>query len=165
VTDDAAAFPYQLDPFAEAVGQVAAADAMLEDTLSGLYAGLLQSPLAELVARGQSFDTLSAAIKTLLVELAELPQSEQLLRLLERARSLHQQRNVVVHSMWFGAAGMPERADSLRPRRWQREAELRSWDVAQIRLLADGLRDLVSEIWEVGESAVVELSPEAGSHT
>jgi hypothetical protein len=133
--------PYELDPIFEAVGRVAANDAFMESMLASLYARLLESPMAEFVAHGQSFEVIAQAIRAILTKLTQHPDHDALVAALDESRRLHQLRNRVVHAVWFGVAGVPEEAESMLHKRWQAEPALARWTIEELRDLARGTED------------------------
>jgi hypothetical protein len=140
---------YELDPFYEAVGRVAAADAIMDSMLAGLYAKLLESPVAEHVAHGQSFDVVTSAIRAILNVSTEYPDHELLVDALNKARELHGRRNLVVHAVWFGVAGMPEVMETLRARRWRPEPDIARWTLTELRELAESLLDHAWHLYDL----------------
>jgi hypothetical protein len=141
--------PYELDPIFEAVGRVAANDAFMESMLASLYARLLESPMAEFVAHGQSFEVIAQAVRAILTKLTEYPDHDALVTALDEARRLHQLRSRVVHAVWFGVAGVPEEAESMLHKRWQAEPVLARWTIEELRDLARRAEDLGWVIYEL----------------
>src|SRR4051794_27358777 len=139
---------YELDPFAEAVGRVANGSALLEELLAGVYEDLLDTELAWVAARGQSFDVLATAVAAVAGALPDHPRQLELTAAIGRARELYRDRNVVIHSVLFGVAGFENERESMRYRRWRSEPDMRRWTLEEVRRLAD---ELVNHAWHLHE--------------
>jgi hypothetical protein len=131
----------QVSHVLEAVGRVASNDTMLEHFLANVFEALMRSDMAAVLARGQSFDALAGSINAMLGELEPSPLRTAVADAIKTARDLHRERNLVVHSLWFGIAGYEDRMEAMRYRRWKIEPDMRTWTVTDLRELADRILD------------------------
>lgn len=131
----------QVSHVLEAVGLVASNDTMLEHFLANVFEALMRSDMAAVVARGQSFETLAMNVSAMLGELEPSSLRTAVTDAVQLARDLHRERNLVVHSLWFGVAGYEDRMEAMRYRRWRVEPDMRTWTVGELRILAARILD------------------------
>lgn len=136
------------------IGFVVITSARLEAALGELYADLLESPVAAVVAPGLGFDGTQQAIRAVLKARTEKPAREEILAALDEAQRLYGDRSHVVHAArWTSTlstvngerqAGAPEGHPhhATRRRRWQTEGQRRSWCAEELHELGLVLRDL-----------------------
>jgi len=135
--------------FQSGVGAVVLASAHLESVLGDVYAKLLQSPVAAVVAPGLGFEGTRQAIQAVVVAL-EHPDQDAILETLNAAKALYEDRNSVVHAgEWYAGYlngpgvvhGPPElkHQHGHRRRKWKAVGDTRAWSAAELHALA---RDL-----------------------
>ena len=139
--------------FEQGVGRVVMAASALEAALGSLYAALLESPVAMVVAPGLGFEQTVQAIRTVLRARPEHPWNEWLPDLLTEANGLYKERNYVVHSGGWAVGfayvdgritGDPHthHATGQKRPRWSTEIDAREWTPQQLHHLARQLFDV-----------------------
>jgi hypothetical protein len=140
------------DGLFDGIGRVAAEGARLETQLTELLVLLVESPSAAYLVRGQGTDQLIQQIRVVAkapISGAHIAYRDKLLRHMDEAKALQDQRNHVVHSTWDqfdpdeGPAGY---ALASRPRRHRLFDDTKTMNRSELLGLA---RELESLSWRL----------------
>lgn len=136
-------------PLYEAIGRVAAANALLDQMLRDVVAGLLGTDLGRVAASGDSTAGLIDVCQRLIAYRDNLADDdvEALLEVLRKARDLNDQRSQVMHATWLSHTGLEKGERLARRSRRRTPTHTQSpWSATRVRGVADGMRALVVEL-------------------
>jgi hypothetical protein len=151
--------------FASGVGAVVLSATFVEVTVGTLYATLLHSPVAAMVAYGQPFRASVDGCRAVLKHMPDTPGRTEALGALDEAIKLYDRRNRVAHGAWFEQRGDDDSQRVVRFGRWGTR-DRSQWTVADLFKLADELIAVATRVQDsvagVADAAVTlpdELQP------
>jgi hypothetical protein len=151
------------DPFFDAVGRVAFAWAQLESELSQLLVALLHTPMAGLLAVGQSFTVVCSHIQAVAdlpvpLEQHDVPRQRltddfrgRIRDVLSRSRTLSHSRQALVHGLWLHDPSTGTWA-SIRPRQHELLMKIRPFTVEEMHRVAGEIQALTADVERLGSN-------------
>jgi hypothetical protein len=140
-----------LAPLYQAIGEVAVSCAALEAGVTDLYLALLGNTAAYVAVAGQGVEVNIRGCKAMIKDSApggaqrrrsiSEQFSQQALECLNRAHTLGEQRNAVVHNVWLLSNVDLSEFTGVRARRATMAPDEKAWTVEQLRSLA-------TEVWQ-----------------
>lgn len=136
----------ELNDFHDAIGRIVVSSALMDDSLTGLYIEMLDSPVGNLVANGQDFARKIDACRAIQKDRDWLPDAGRMMTALDDATRLYRLRSHVVHGVWWPT----DRGDTrtgYKPTRGKSRSARQDFSVRELREAANDMGALAAELW------------------